>query len=232
MLDENNKTITLWSYIGSDETVTVYSKYNINGVEYQTKIASNDNDKNANFDSFYMFRLHAPIKSVTFNKGIDTTDTLSMAAMFHSVTIETLDIKNLNTSHTKDFSMMFCGFKSLDDVLDLSTFDTSYAEDFSYMFQDCSHKSILMTNFDTSKVTNFFSMFSHCPNIGKLNLTTFDTSNVKVDSYSGHISGAACMFSNSPLLTEVKVSSKLWTIDAKITPMIFEDSGISSLTYV
>lgn len=226
IINDTDKTITLWRYIGSDSTVTVYGKYNLDGTIYQTKLASSD-DTRFNQEHYYMFHNNTTVKNISFNEGIDTTDTLRMDNMFRLTDLQTLDIKNLDTSHTQSFMMMFCSTSIANGSLDLSTLNTSNATKMLCMFESCHCNSILVPNFDTSKVLDFTSMFSSCRNLQKLDLTSFDTSSIEDQQLN-----AMGMFSQCTSLEEIKVSAKLWTIDSKRVPTLFYQCNISSFTYV
>ncbi len=230
ILNETDKTITIWRYIGSNNTVTVYGKYNLDGTVYQTKLASYDDTRfkqELEKEHYYMFHNNTTIKNISFNNGIDTTDTLRMDNMFRLTDLQTLDIKNLDTSHTKSFIHMFCNTSISNGILNLSTFNTSNATNMWCMFESCHCNSILVPNFDTSKVLKLPGMFANCRNLQKLDLTSFNTSSIEDQQQS-----AMGMFLQCTSLEEIKVSAKLWTIDPKKVPTLFTECNISSFTYV
>jgi surface protein len=88
--------------------------------------------------------------------------------MFANFTkVESIDLRNADTSKVTDMSRMFYGCKSLTS-LDLSNFNTSKVTDMYNMFGWCnSVTSLDLSNFDTSNVTNMFNMFN-----GDSSLTT------------------------------------------------------------
>lgn len=226
LLDDKNKTITLWSYIGSDDTVIVYSKYKIKDVIYSTKIASAD-DTRFGTEHNYMFWNNSTAKNITFNKGINTTETKSMSNMLRLTNLQRLDIKYLDTSSTENFSCMFANMTIEGDTLDLSTLKTSSGTSMREMFNFCTCKSILLSNFDTSKVTDFCNMFSNCISLQQLDLTSFNTLSIEDPKMN-----AGWMFSNCKSLKEIKVSSATWNILPKNVPTLFTECNISSFTYV
>ena len=75
---------------------------------------------------------------------------------------------------------MFNGCKNI-EFIDLSSFDTSNVTDMSYLFNECHKLKEIkgIDKFNTSKVTNMRAMFQQCMEIKSLNLSSFDTSNVK-----------------------------------------------------
>ena len=112
----------------------------------------------------------------------DTSNVENMNSMF-SCCSELKEIKyinNFNTSKVKDMNSMFFGCGSL-EYLDLSNFDTSNVKDMRYMFYCCSKLKEIkgINNFNTSKVNNMIFMFYQCSSLEYLDLSSFDTSNVK-----------------------------------------------------
>ena len=97
---------------------------------------------------------------------------------FDCTKIETIDLKNINTSNTKDMGSMFWNCENLKEITLNS--DSSKVTDMSYMFYGCKNLTkINFENFDTSRVTNMKSMFAYCESLKNLNIDYFDTSNVE-----------------------------------------------------
>ena len=63
--------------------------------------------------------------------------------------------------------------------LDLSNFETYYTIDMSNMFNNCSSLQSLKINFDTEKVKKMSYMFAHCVKLTSLDISSFNTQNVK-----------------------------------------------------
>ena len=129
-----------------------------------------------------------------FNKiGINTIDFIiqgkltDMSYMFfhcHSFKIEFISI---DTSEVNNMSSMFRFCSSL-EYLDLSCFDTSNVEDMNCMFDDCNKLKEIkgINNIYTPKVTDMWEMFNYCKSLEYLDLSNFDTSNVKNMKYMFH----------------------------------------------
>jgi surface protein len=98
-----------------------------------------------------------------------------------------LDLSNFNTSNVVNFDSMFSatGYNSEVFTLDVSSFDTSNATNMSSMFSATGYNSenftLDVSNFDTSNVTSMTRIFESC-NVETLDLSTWDTSKVKIDS--------------------------------------------------
>ena len=88
------------------------------------------------------------------------------------------------------------------------------------LFKDCGNLIDItgLDNLNTSQVTNMFDMFYNCPNLSKLDLSSFDTSNV---------TDMSCMFLGCSNLTKLDVS-KFNT--SKVTDMNSMFDGCSSLS--
>ena len=72
-------------------------------------------------------------------------------------------IKLKGISKVKDFSFMFCGCLSLDDVQGFDKINTKNITNFSYLFSYCRISSIPdISNWDTSKATLMNHMFCNC----------------------------------------------------------------------
>ena len=140
-------------------------------------------------------------------ENINTSKVTDMSYMFYSCwSLYDLDIENLNTSNVTDMSYMFYNCSAFSS-LDVSRFDTRNVTNMNDMFNSCySLKSIKFgKNFDTSKVTDMSYMFYDCNNLLTLDLTGFNTSNVKRMNYMFTIK------KYTPSLKHIYVSDKFTT---------------------
>ncbi|WP_295092958.1 BspA family leucine-rich repeat surface protein [Ruminococcus sp.] len=95
--------------------------------------------------------------------------------------LETIDLKNADTSNVTDMSYMFVGAGELGDyycTLDLSNFDTSNVTNMHGMFSFRRFNEIVLDNFDTSKVTDVSGMFAYSNAASFFENCRLDTSNV------------------------------------------------------
>ncbi len=78
-----------------------------------------------------------------------------------------------------DLSIFFRDYRNMESV-DVKNLDTSKVTDMSYMFAAChSLKSLDLSNFDTNKVTNMYYMFASSGNLVNLNLSGWNNTNTK-----------------------------------------------------
>jgi len=220
-LDDENKTITLKQYIGSDTDVIVHNKYKAGDTFYKTKIASNILESNGHYSTEYMFAYKQTIKSIKFEDKIDFSETFNMANMFHACTsLTSLDLSNVNTTNVADMSDMFQYCCALTD-LDLSSFNTSNVTKMRSMFYECTSLTNLnISNFDTSSVTDMDYMFYKCTSLANLDLSKFDTSNVM------DMNG---MFYNCASLTSLDLSN---LNTSNVTDMGYMFDRCTSLIYL
>lgn len=217
-LDDESKTITLNYYTGDDVNAVVQGSYKINGIDYSTKIASNDENAFSN----YMFAGNATLETITFEEGIDTANVISMANMFcgcESLTnIEGLT--NLNTEKVTNMYSMFGYCDSLENI-DVSSFDTTNVTDMRYMFCYCKSLTALdLSTFNTANVTKMSNMFNHCETLAGLDLSSFNTSKV---------TDMNAMFSECHSLTSLNVSSFDTSKVTDMMDMFLNDSSIARL---
>ncbi len=85
--------------------------------------------------------------------------------------LETVDLRNLDTSGTTSMQGMFSSCGVLSEV-DCTGFDTSNVTDFSHMF-DCSAVASIpgLEDFDTSKAANMYYMLFNCKNLRYLDIS-------------------------------------------------------------
>ena len=107
-----------------------------------------------------------------------------------------LDLSHFNSSNVSSMKSMFNRCIKL-EFLDLSNLNTSNVTNMGFMFNECNKlKEIKGINyFDTRKVTKIDAMFQECYELEKLDLTNFNTANVKNMEY---------MFNKCKKLKEIK----------------------------
>ena len=246
-LHEDTNTVTLNYYKGTAKSVKVYSYYKLsNGKTYKTEIASNTDNKYSN----YMFAGKYFVENIVFSKDLDTSSCTDMQNMFYLCdSLTNLDIRYFNTDNVTNMSAMFASCFSLTN-LDLSNFNTTKVTDISFMFTRCRDlQNINIDNFDTSNVTNIANMFSECKKLQSININNFNTSKVTnmnsmFDScekleildltgfYTSNVNDMKYMFRHCKSLTEIIVKSGKWITSQANTEDMFNNCGVSSVTYV
>jgi len=132
--------------------------------------------------------------------GFDTSNVTNMEGMFSGTYITDLDVTGFDTSKVENMEEMFYNCHTRE--LDLSNFDTSNVTNMMGMFQHCYVCDFDISGLDTSRVTTMEAMFSYFmeeeditfgmltktnfdrsflnnSNVKRLDLSGFDTSNVK-----------------------------------------------------
>lgn len=114
----------------------------------------------------------------------DMSKITDISNMFKNcASLETLDISQWNVSSITNASDMFSGCTSL-KTLDVSSWNTSTFRNISSMFKNCaSLTSLNLLDWDTKSVTAINNMFSGS-GIQKLDISSFDLSNVPYDEYT------------------------------------------------
>ena len=163
--------------------------------------------------------------------NLETSNVTNMSQMFvQNKNLIQLNLSNFDTSRVTTMSQMFYGCSSLTN-LDLNSFNTTNVTNMSMMFSMDLMSSDYMKlenivfgkNFNTSKVTTMSQMFYGCDNLIRLDLTSFDTSNIT--SYYGSYYD---MFAKNTKITEILVTRDKWTIPNSA----IRDSGVTDFTYV
>lgn len=248
-LDDENGIITLNYYKGSETDVIVYANYVIGGKTYKTQLANNSFGA---MNSYYMFNGCAQancqnIKTIKFNKNIDTSNVKNMNCMFnYCKSLTELDLSSFDTSNVTSMEHMFYDCISLTS-LDISGFNTSNVTNMYSMFSACFLLTTLdLRNFDTSKVTNMYGMFKDCKALTDVNVSSFDTSNVTNMSNmfancqslksidicnfdTSNVTTMGSMFNGCSSLTSLNVSN--WK-NTNTTNMSYMFSGCTSLTSI
>ena len=165
-----------YQYTGNEETVVIPKS--ING------------DELTSYYRMFYETGYTVKKVVSQNENIT-----SVANMFESSNVESLDLSNFKTSKITDMSRMFYRAQKLTDV-NMSKWDTSNVYNMDSLFSN-TVAELDVSNWNTSRVTKMNSMFSYNPNLKVLDLTSFGGfSKVKATS----------MFQGSTGLQDVYVS--------------------------
>ena len=129
-----------------------------------------------------MFKDLTNLTKITGLENLDTTATSDMRYMFANCrNLTSIDgIANLQTTKVTNMSFMFAGCSKLAS-LDLSSFNTANTIHAESMFQDCENlQSIKFSpDFTIAKVNNINRMFSGCLSLTALDLSKFNTRQVK-----------------------------------------------------
>ena len=108
--------------------------------------------------------------------GVTLSEDASYIFGYYS-SLSSMDLTYLDTSNVTNMYRMF--YNSSATTLDLSSFDTSNVTNMDWMFYKSAATKIKgLNNFSTSKVTDMSSMFGYSK-LTTLDLSSFDTSNVK-----------------------------------------------------
>ena len=180
ILDEENRTVTLTKYTGTDTVVEVPASYEIDGSVYQTSI-----------DSRSCFCKNTTITAVTINEGVKFKDN-SMYVLFGGCTkLASVDLTKLNTAGVTDMAWVFYQCSSLTS-LDLSSFDTSAVTTMKGMFSHCANlKEITgLENFNTSSLLSIYVMFNRTNSLEKVDLSRWDLDQLENSGWCFQICGA------------------------------------------
>ena len=178
------------------------------GLANLTKITGLENlDTSATSDMRYMF---ADCENLTSIDGIDnlqTTKVTNMSFMFAGCSkLASLDLSSFNTANTSYVESMFQDCENLQNIKFSPDFTIANASSMKFMFSGCSSLTALdLSMFNTSQVKKMIWTFKDCSSLTKLDLTSFDTSNV-IDMNG--------MFNNCSSLKELDLRS--FVIDPNI----------------
>ena len=136
-----------------------------------------------NFDSSEMIDINhlfsnSKINTITWGPRFSTSKVVRMDSLFSSIGPLEVDLSQLNTSKTTNFSCMFEHATLESEIINLTSFDTSNAIDLSGMFRSSTFKSINVSSFNTSKVKLMNETFGDCMWLQTIDLSVFDTSKV------------------------------------------------------
>ena len=173
-----------------------------------TKITGLENlDTSATSDMRYMF---ANCQNLTSIDGIDNLQTpkvTNMSFMFAGCSkLASLDLSSFNTANTSYVENMFQDCENLQSIKFSPDFTITKVDDINRMFSGCSSLTALdLSKFNTSQVKKMIWTFKDCSSLTKLDLSSFDTSNV-IDMNG--------MFNNCSSLKELDLRS--FVIDPNI----------------
>ena len=119
----------------------------------------------ANYSLMYFSGWFKDCTKLTSVSGLEYLKSSSSGASFSNmfygcVSLNRLDVSNLDVSNATSFYCMFYGCTELENI-NVSKWNTSKVTNMSYMFAKCRDiTSLDLSNFDVSKVTTFRGMFS------------------------------------------------------------------------
>ena len=146
-----------------------------------TKITGLENlDTSATSNMRYMF---ANCQNLTSIDGIDNLQTpkvTNMSFMFAGCSkLASLDLSSFNTANTSYVESMFQDCENLQSIKFSPDFTITKVDDINRMFSGCSSLTALdLSKFNTSQVKKMIWTFKDCSSLTKLDLSSFDTSNV------------------------------------------------------
>ena len=173
-----------------------------------TKITGLENlDTSATSDMRYMFANCQNLTSIDGIDNLQTTKVTNMSFMFAGCSkLASLDLSSFNTANTSYVESMFQDCENLQNIKFSPDFTIAKVDDISHMFSGCSSLTALdLSMFNTSQVKKMIWTFKDCSSLTKLDLSSFDTSNV-IDMNG--------MFNNCSSLKELDLRS--FVIDPNI----------------
>ena len=125
----------------------------------------------------------------------------SLYSLFSECNLFSIDLSHFDSSYAKDMIGMFLNCREI-EYIDLTNLNTSNVTDMHTMFSGCYKLKEIkgLQTIDTSKVTNVYAMFNNCRQLEFLDLSNFDTSNVKIWNY---------MLNKCDKLKEIKGKNKI-----------------------
>ena len=173
-----------------------------------TKITGLENlDTSATSDMRYMFANCPNLTSIAGIANLQTPKVTNMSFMFAGCSkLASLDLSSFNTANTSYVESMFQDCENLQNIKFSPDFTIAKVDDISRMFSGCSSLTALdLSKFNTSQVKKMIWTFKDCSSLTKLDLSSFDTSNV-IDMNG--------MFNNCSSLKELDLRS--FVIDPNI----------------
>ncbi|MBC6341824.1 BspA family leucine-rich repeat surface protein [Lactobacillus kimbladii] len=146
-----------------------------------TKITGLENlDTSATSDMRYMFANCQNLTSIAGIDNLQTTKVTNMSFMFAGCSkLASLDLSSFNTANTSYVESMFQDCENLQNIKFSPDFTIAKVDDISHMFSGCSSLTALdLSKFNTSQVKKMIWTFKDCSSLTKLDLSSFDTSNV------------------------------------------------------
>ncbi|MBO5976190.1 MAG: BspA family leucine-rich repeat surface protein, partial [Oscillospiraceae bacterium] len=152
MLDEENRTVTLTKYTGTQKTVSVLPKYIVGDKIYSTVL-----------DSASVFRGNSAISSVKIHSGVSFKEE-SMAYLFSECkNLLSVDMSGVDTSSVTDMSYLFDWCSKLSSILGYENWDTGSVVNIYKMFNRTSALTkIDLSDWDLSQVINSGWCFQMC----------------------------------------------------------------------
>ena len=174
---ENDNDITF--YIPPETEILMYS-----AVEFDDKLGALDLNKQ-NMRTAYIapFVIHA-LGNKTYFSNITILGgegLISCREMFYQTDFNTVDLRMFRPINSTDFESMFTYAKI--EQIKIDGMQTTNAKSMHKMFKNCSATSISKLDIDTSKVEDMEAMFAAASFSCDLDLSSFDTSNVKEIRY-------------------------------------------------
>ena len=146
-----------------------------------TKITGLENlDTSATSDMRYMFANCPNLTSIAGIANLQTPKVTNMSFMFAGCSkLASLDLSNFNTANTSQVESMFQDCENLQSIKFSPNFTIAKVNNINRMFSGCSSLTALdLSKFNTSQVKWMIGTFKDCSSLTKLDLSSFDTSNV------------------------------------------------------
>ena len=150
----------------------------------------------------HLFENCYSLKSININFSMKSARYLN--SMFKSCSsLTSIDLSNFNSKNLRYLSSMFENCISLTS-LNLSNFITDDVYDMSYIFNNCSSLTTLIVPFNTERTFSMRNMFSSCKKLTSLDITTFNTKNVRDFTHIFHNDDGLILYVNSYLCSNLK----------------------------
>lgn len=146
-----------------------------------TKITGLENlDTSATSDMRYMFANCQNLTSIDGIDNLQTTKVTNMSFMFAGCSkLASLDLSSFNTTNTSQVESMFQDCENLQNIKFSPDFTIAKVDNINRMFNGCSSLTALdLSKFNTHQVKSMIGTFMDCSSLTKLDLSSFDTSNV------------------------------------------------------
>ena len=146
-----------------------------------TKITGLENlDTSATSDMRYMFANCPNLTSIAGIANLQTPKVTNMSFMFAGCSkLASLDLSNFNTANTIHAESMFQDCENLQSIKFSPNFTIAKVNNINRMFCGCSSLTTLdLSKFNTRQVKWMIGTFMDCSSLTKLDLSSFDTANV------------------------------------------------------
>jgi surface protein len=115
-------------------------------------------------------------ENITINKIQNTSKMFKECSNLNKI-----DIENFSTENTKDMLQMFEGCSSLDNASFIEGLSTKSSEIMTEIFSGCSKiQSLDLSGYNTSNVKDISGMFKNMTNLKQLDINNMDTKNVEI----------------------------------------------------